>query len=129
MPHRRRGELTAYRPSLGGRLRYTFGGRLAGNLDWVRHDLTDAGWRLRALGRGVAQVAPVAAVLAALPAPAVVRALLAVLVVSSSLFVTVAYAEELRDRRLRQHGLAVPGEEPGPGEHPGPGAGPGPARS
>ena len=90
-------------------LRYTFGGRLPPRLNaWVRHDLTDADWRLRELLRVCVQItAPVVAIMF-LPGPLEIRALTAALVVCGALFVSAAYGEELRDRRLRQHGLPKP---------------------
>ena len=47
-------------------MRYAIGFRLpAENRDWVRHDLTDAGWRVRAGVRQVVVAVPIAAVCAA----------------------------------------------------------------
>lgn len=87
-------------------LRYTLGGRLPEPLhDWVRHDLTDADWRLRALVRSFAQVVVPCAVLLALPGPWWARVLAVVLVLFGSVGGSAMFAVELRDRRLRQHGL------------------------
>ena len=74
----------------------------------MRHDLLDAGWRGRAFLRGLVQVVPVAAVLALLPGPWYLHLLMPLFVLVSVAFVSAAYAEDLRDRRLRQHGLPVP---------------------
>ncbi|MHB8341438.1 MAG: DUF5313 family protein [Mycobacteriales bacterium] len=105
----------AYRPGPGGRLRYALGGRLPAHRDWVRHDLTDAGWRWRGLGRVLVQVAPVAVGLALLPGPAILHVLMPLFVVLCALFIGGAYGEDLRDRRLRQHGFPSPSEvEPPP---------------
>ncbi len=103
----------ACEPPLGARLRYAFGGRLLGHRDWVRHDLTDAGWRWRAMGRLLVQVAPVAAALTLLPGPAPVHVLLPLFVLVASAFTAASYAEDFRDRRLRQHGLDPPGQGEG----------------
>ncbi|MCP9967428.1 DUF5313 domain-containing protein [Actinomadura madurae] len=56
------------------RARYALGFRLPpGDLDWVRHDLTDAGWRGRLLLRHLYVMAPVCLLLALLPGPVWVR--------------------------------------------------------
>lgn len=88
-------------------LRYAFGGRLPPPLhEWVLHDLTDADWRLRELFRVCVQVAaPVVLAILFLPGPLEVRVLTAALLACGALFVGAAYGEELRNRRLRQHGL------------------------
>ena len=91
------------------RVTYVLGARLPQDRhEWVRHDLTDDGWRGRAMLRAVAQVVPVAVLLAFLPGPASVHLFLPLLVVLSGLFVAGAYGEDLRDRLLRQHGLPTP---------------------
>lgn len=97
-------------PSLGAWLRYSVGGRLPRHVDWVRHDLTDAGWRWRLLGRvGVQLIVPVlVAVAAALTLPPLAGVLLVLLLVLSSLGISAIASEQLRDRRLQQHGLPVP---------------------
>ena len=97
------------RPSAPQWLRYALGGRLPEPLhDWVRHDLTDADWRWRQLLRVVIQAALPVIVIALLPAPAGLRALTAALVLIGALSVGAAYGDELRARRLRQHGLTPP---------------------
>ena len=102
-------------PSLGQWLRYAFGGRLPEPLhEWVRHDLTDAGWRGRGVLRALLQVLPVAVPLALLPGPAYVHWMVPLFVLLCALFVAAAYGDDLRDRRLRQHGLPVPDREPPP---------------
>ncbi len=102
-------------PTGGQRLRYALGGRLPDDRhEWVRHDLLDAGWRGRAIVRALVQVVPVAALLGLLPGPASVHLFLPLLVLLSGLFVAAAYGDDLRDRRLRQHGLPVPPREPPP---------------
>src|SRR5438132_14303880 len=90
-------------------LRYAVGFRLpASNCDWVRHDLTDAGWRVRAGVRQLVIAVPLAIVCALLPGPWSVRILLVALVFFGPLFVAVAYGDSIRAARLRQHQLPVP---------------------
>jgi len=79
--------------------------------EWVRHELTDAGWRVRALVRQLVILVPIAAVFVALPGQWIIRIALAVLVLFGGTFVTLAYGDTLRASRLRQHSLPVP-EDP-----------------
>ena len=90
-------------------LRYAIGLRLPPeNREWVAHDLTDAGWRIRTALRQLVLVVPVAVVFALLPGGWSVRILLVVLVLFGGLFVAMLYADSVRASRLRQHGLPVP---------------------
>ena len=90
-------------------VRYAFGGRLPTELhDWVRHDLTDADWRWRELARVCVQLLIPVAVFAALPLPADIKVYAIALIVIGALFVGAAYGQDLRDRRMRQHGLHPP---------------------
>ncbi len=101
----------ASRPTVWQWLGYAFGARLpAGLTEWVRHDLTDADWRWRELLRVLVQCAAPAVILFLLPAQLEIRVLTAGLVLAGALFTAAAYAENLRDRRLRQHGLSPPGQ-------------------
>jgi hypothetical protein len=96
-------------PSVFRWLRYAIGFRLPPeNRDWVRHDLTDGGWRIRAMVRQLVIVVPIAAAFAALPGPWSTRILLMVLILFGGLFVSAAYGDSVRASRLRQHGLPVP---------------------
>ncbi len=98
-------------------LRFASGFRLpAKNLDWVQHELTDAGWRARTVLRHLAVIIPVCAVVAALlltlsPAPAWFAVMMIALILCGSVFTVAAYADDIRVRRLQQHGLDVP-EDP-----------------
>ncbi|HEU5156355.1 MAG TPA: DUF5313 family protein [Streptosporangiaceae bacterium] len=93
------------------RFRYALGFRLPPeNLDWVRHDLTDAGWRGRMMVRHLAIVLPCCVVLAALPAEWWIRVLVAAFALSASTLVVLVTAAELRAARLHQHGLRAPGD-------------------
>ena len=102
-------------PSLGQLVRYVFGLRLPdAQREWVFHDLNDAGWRWRALWRSLAQAAIPSLVFVLLPGPAALGLLAAALLLVTVAFLAAAYAEDLRDRRLRQHGLPVPWRQPPP---------------
>jgi Family of unknown function (DUF5313) len=101
-------------PGVARWLRFAAGFRLpAENVDWVRHELTDAGWRVRTVLRHLAVIIPVcvlvAALLAALlPAPGWLSLTMVALILSGSVFTVAAYADDIRATRLRQHGLDVP---------------------
>lgn len=103
------------RPSAVQWARYALGGRLPADLqDWVRHDLTDADWRLRQIVRTLVQAAIPIVVILVLPIPLGLRLAMAVLVLIGALSVGAAYGDELRERRLRQHGLTPPRSQPPP---------------
>jgi hypothetical protein len=82
----------------------------AENLDWVRHDLTDAGWRGRMMARHLLIILPCCAALGALPAEWWIRVLVPALALITSSFVVLVTAVDLRAARLRQHGLRAPGD-------------------
>ena len=94
-------------------LRYAAGFRLPPeNRDWVRHDLTDAGWQLRLVVRAFLPLLPVIVVAGLLPLPGITLHVLMVLLVLLPWGMTVpAYIEPIRNRRLRQHGLTPPPEQ------------------
>ena len=57
-------------PSLLGKLAFAVGFRLPEkNREWVRHELTDAGWRVRVILRHLIVMIPVCVLLALLPGP------------------------------------------------------------
>jgi|SRR5580700_1359108 hypothetical protein len=95
-------------------LKFSAGFRLPDeNRDWVRHELTDAGWRGRTVLRHLAVIIPICAIVAALllllsPAPAWFAGMMIVLILCGSVFTVAAYADDIRATRLRQHGLDVP---------------------
>jgi hypothetical protein len=101
-------------PGIARWLLFAAGFRLpAGNTDWVRHELTDAGWRGRTLLRHLAVILPVCVVvavvlLALVPAPVWLAVVMVALILSGSIFTVAAYADDIRASRLRQHGLDVP---------------------
>lgn len=85
----------------------------AENVDWVRHELTDAGWRARTVLRHLALIIPVCIIVAVLlgellPAPGWLGLTMVGLILSGSIFTVAAYADDIRASRLRQHGLDVP---------------------
>jgi len=101
-------------PGPAGWLWFAIGFRLPPrNRDWVKHELTDAGWRLRTVVRHLAVIVPICVVLGVvagvlLPAPLWLILMTAALILSGSLFTVAAYADDIRTTRLRQHGLEAP---------------------
>ncbi len=95
-------------------LRFAAGFRLPPeNRDWVRHELTDAGWRGRTVLRHLAVIVPVCGVLVVvlttlLPAAPWLSLGMVALILSGSIFTVAAYADDIRASRLRQHGLDPP---------------------
>ena len=95
-------------------LRFALGFRLPPeNVHWVRHELTDAGWRWRTVLRHLVVILPICAVIvvvlqAFLPAAAWVSVMMVVLILSGSVLTVATYADDIRAARLRQHGLPVP---------------------
>jgi hypothetical protein len=101
-------------PGVARWLRFAVGFRLpADNVDWVRHELTDAGWRFRTVLRHLAVIVPVCVIVAVLlgtllPAPVWLALTMVALILSGSIFTVAAYADDIRASRLRQHGLDPP---------------------
>ncbi|HUD79710.1 MAG TPA: DUF5313 family protein [Streptosporangiaceae bacterium] len=101
-------------PGVLGWLKFSAGFRLpASNLDWVRHELTDAGWRWRTVLRHLALIVPVCAVVAVVlllisPSSTWLAVMMVALILCGSIFTVAAYADDIRASRLRQHGLDVP---------------------
>lgn len=92
------------------RVWYALGFRLPpGNRDWVRHDLTDAGWRGRLLLRHLCLMLPICAALALLPGAWWVRVLVPLLALITSTFTVAISTDDLRRSRLRRHNLPPPG--------------------
>ena len=92
-------------------LRYAVGFRLPEeNHGWVRHDLTDAGWRGRMMARHLLLMLPVCVVFALLPAQWSLRVAVVLLIVLSSTFVVAINMTEIRRARLRQHGFPTDDE-------------------
>ena len=87
----------------------------AENRDWVRHELTDSGWRLRTVRRHLAVIIPICVIIGfalsvLLPSSGWLALGMVALILSGSIFTVAAGADELRASRLRQHGIDVPGE-------------------
>ena len=98
-------------PGVARWLRFAVGGRLpAENRDWVRHELTDAGWRGRLTLRHIVVVLPVCAILALLPGPAWIRVAVPALFLICSVGIVAMYADDIRVSRLRRHGLEAPND-------------------
>lgn len=93
------------RPGVLRWLAYAYGKRLPPRYaQWVLHDLTCRTWFARVLARGAAQSLP-GLVLLALPASPAVVAMMLAIVVFGMVFYSMAFAWEIRDRRLYQHGF------------------------
>jgi hypothetical protein len=101
-------------PGVGRWLWFAVGFRLPGeNRDWVRHELTDAGWRFRTVMRHLAVIIPLCAIIAVvlttlLPGSGWLALTMVALILCGSVFTVAAYADDIRGSRLRQHGLDVP---------------------
>jgi hypothetical protein len=96
-------------PGVVGKLLFAFGFRLRPeHRDWVRHELTDAGWRVRVILRHLIVMIPVCAALALLPGPPWLKIMVPALALAGSVFTVAAYADDIRVARLRQHKLPVP---------------------
>lgn len=105
-------------PSPWGHLRYALGLRLpAEHRDWIRHDLTDAGWRGRMITRHLAVMLPLCSPLALMPGEWWLRLMVPGLALLSSALVVVSGANDLRDARLRRHDITVHGDPDRP-RHP-----------
>jgi hypothetical protein len=81
------------------------------NREWVRHELTDAGWRGRTVRRLFVLLVPVCVVLAFLPGPVWLRVTVPALVLISSVGTVLISADDVRAARLRQHNLPVPDDK------------------
>jgi hypothetical protein len=88
---------------------FAIGFRLpARNSEWVRHELTDAGWRGRLTLRHLLVLLPVAAVLALLPGAVWIRVAVPGLFLICSVGIVAMYADDIRVSRMRRHGLEPP---------------------
>ena len=101
----------ARRPPLHRLVLYAVGFRLPERYDeWVFHDLTDRGWRLREVGRIVCLALPFIVGALLLPGGTGLRLMTASILVVGPAFIGAAYSDEFRAYRLRQHGLLPPQE-------------------
>jgi hypothetical protein len=106
MPHRLPGD-----PGVARWLLFAIGFRLPDqNLDWVRHELTDAGWRGRTVRRLLVIMIPVCIGLAFLPGPGWLRVMVPALALIASVGTVLISADDVRAARLRQHDLPVPND-------------------
>ena len=105
-------------PSIAGWLLFAIGFRLPPeNREWVRHELTDAGWRGRdhqashgAHGAGLRR--------ARLPArPGLAPVAVPAFALIASVGTVLISADDVRAARLKQHGLEVPTTRPRPPTH------------
>ena len=96
-------------PGVFGWLWFAVGFRLpARNRDWVRHELTDAGWRGRLIGRHLIVTLPVFVVFALLPGPLWIRIMVAAFFLTCTVGIVALYADDIRVSRLRRHGIEPP---------------------
>jgi hypothetical protein len=96
-------------PGAGGKLLFAIGFRLPDrNREWVRHELTDAGWRGRLTVRHLIVILPVCAAFALLPGAIWIRIMVPALFGICSVGIVALYADDIRVSRLRRHGLEPP---------------------
>jgi hypothetical protein len=96
-------------PSVGGWLLFAIGFRLPpANREWVRHELTDAGWRGRTILRLLVLMTPICVGLAFLPGPPWLRISVPLLALLASIGTVLISASDIRASRLHQHDLPVP---------------------
>ena len=102
-------------PNAGRKVLFALGFRLPDrNREWVRHELTDAGWRGRLTVRHLLVTLPVAAALAAFPGPLFIHIMVPALFLICSVGIVAMYADDIRVSRLRRNGLRPPTTRPGP---------------
>jgi hypothetical protein len=98
-------------PSIGGWLLFAVGFRLPPkNREWVRHELTDAGWRGRTVRRLLVLMVPICVVLAFLPGPVWLRIAVPAFALIASIGTVLISAADIRAARLKQHDLPVPND-------------------
>jgi len=96
-------------PSASRKVLFALGARLPDrNREWVRHELTDAGWRGRLVGRHLIVAVPICVVFALLPGALWIRITAAVFFLICSVGIVALYADDIRVSRLRRHGLEAP---------------------
>ena len=96
-------------PGAGRQALFALGFRLPDRYaEWVRHELTDAGWRGRLITRHLIVTLPVCAALALLPGAAWIRVAVPLLFLICSVGIVALYASDIRVSRLRRHGIEPP---------------------
>ena len=98
-------------PSAGRKILFAIGFRLPDrNREWVRHELTDAGWRGRTVRRLLVLMVPICIGLAFLPGPDWLRIAVPGFALIASVGTVLISADDVRAARLKQHGLPVPND-------------------
>ena len=98
-------------PGVGRWLLFAIGFRLPDAYhDWVRHELTDAGWRGRTITRLMVLMAPICVALAFLPGPVWLRVAVPLFALVASVGTVAMSADDIRVARLRQHNLPLPND-------------------
>ena len=98
-------------PGLGRQALFSLGARLPErNREWVRHELTDVGWRGRRITRHLIMMLPFCAVLALLPGAPGIRIMVSALFLICSVGIVAIYADDIRVSRLRRHGIEPPND-------------------
>jgi hypothetical protein len=96
-------------PGVGRWLLFAIGFRLPDAYrEWVRHELTDAGWRGRTIRRLLVLMVPICIGLAFLPGPNWLRIAVPAFALIASVGTVAISADDIRVARLRQHNLPVP---------------------
>jgi Family of unknown function (DUF5313) len=96
-------------PGAGRQVLFALGARLPErNREWVRHELTDAGWRGRLTIRHLVVMLPFAAAFALFPGALWIHIAVPALFLICSVGTVALYADDLRVSRLRRHGLEAP---------------------
>ena len=98
-------------PSFVRWLKFAIGFRLPyENREWVRHELTDAGWRGRTIRRLMVLMVPICVALAFLPGPTWLRVTVPAFALIASVGTVLISADDIRAARLKQHDLEVPND-------------------
>ena len=98
-------------PGIGRWLLFAIGFRLPDrNREWVRHELTDAGWRGRTIRRLLVLMVPICVALAFLPGPPWLRIAVPAFALLASVGTVAISADDIRVARLRQHSLPAPND-------------------
>jgi Family of unknown function (DUF5313) len=96
-------------PSWSRKILFALGARLPERYqEWVRHELTDAGWRGRLILRHLLLMLPICAALALLPGAVWIRIAVPGLFLICSVGIVAMYADDIRVSRLRRNGLQPP---------------------
>jgi hypothetical protein len=96
-------------PSAGRKVLFALGFRLPDRYqEWVRHELTDAGWRGRLTLRHLLVTLPVAAAFAAFPGALWIHIMVPALFLICSVGIVAMYADDIRVSRLRRYGIKPP---------------------